>query len=98
MATGPVDEATIKVIENYTWVLYGARKSVPLNCHRYRVFDKAYRAKDSKKPFQKLKGIDASAIPPCESVISQKIARTSFVTRMWHVTYANSVPKCPTCC
>jgi len=52
MATNPVDEFTLQTIQDYTCALYGSRKSVSLNSHRYKVFEKAYGPKDTDKPLQ----------------------------------------------
>ena len=32
---------------------------------------------------EKLKGVNASAIPPCESEVNMHLKRASFVARMW---------------
>ena len=48
------------------------------------MFFKGYGPKASaKNPLEKLKGINASTIPPCESEHVHHIRRSSFVARMW---------------
>jgi hypothetical protein len=55
-----------------------------LNQHRYKVFDKEYSVKTSaKSPIEKLKGIAATTIRPCEAELLKHIHRGSFVARMW---------------
>lgn len=95
VATKPVDDATREVIKDYTCALYGARKIVPLNKHRFRVFEKAFGPKDEARPLHRLKGIDASDIPPYEAVVEQKVLRTNFVARMWNAACNNRIPKQP---
>jgi len=95
LASGPVDDATCKVIEEFTGKMYGAKKKTPLNKHRYLIFEKTFGPKNGKQPFAKLKGLDASSIPPSESVVRQKIHRSNFVAMMWHAAGDNLLPKEP---
>ena len=43
------------------------------------------------KPLDKIKGADASALPPCKPVLEQKILRTNLVTYLWKHAH-QSVP------
>ena len=72
ITAAPVDDFTSKVIEDYACALFGARKMVPINHYRFKVFERAYGPKDAAKPFKRVKGIDASGIPPCAAVLKQK--------------------------
>ena len=66
--------------------MYGAKDTskVTLNGYRYKVFEKGYGPKSTaKNPLEKLKGINASAIPPCEAELIMHMKRASFVAHMW---------------
>lgn len=71
-----------KSIEEFTGVMFGARKPHPISDYRYQVFEKTYSPKDDKKPLSQRKGIDASTLPPCKKVLKQKMERAGFVARM----------------
>lgn len=75
-----------EVLLRYTAVLYGAKDNAKtsLNGHRFKTFEKAYQPKaKSKTLLEKLKGLDASSILPCEGEISMHIKRAAFVSSMW---------------
>ncbi|KAG0711211.1 Tenascin-N [Chionoecetes opilio] len=79
-------ETTKTTLQRYTAsiYMYGAKDGTNLNEHRYQKFEKGYGPKTrSRNPLAKLKGIDASAIPPCESEINIHINRVAFVAKMW---------------
>lgn len=82
-------------MEDCTCALYGARKSDPINHHRFKVFQEAYGSKNAEKAFHRLKGIDSNSIPPCKAAVKEKIARTNSVARMWHAAWTNTVSKHP---
>ena len=68
----------------YTASLYGAKEKATLNVHRYKCFEKVYKPKlTSKNPLDKLKGIDASGLPPCEVEVVCHLKRVAFVAKMW---------------
>lgn len=85
----------MQAIEDFTCLLYGAKKPMALNKYRHRVFEIAYAPKDPAKPFAKMKGVDASSLPPCEAEVRQQIERTAFVAKYWHDAHLNSVTKIP---
>jgi len=85
----------VQAIEDFTCLLYGAKKPMALNKYRHRVFEIAYAPKDPAKPFAKMKGVDASSLPPCEAEVRQQIERTAFVAKYWHDAHLNSVTKIP---
>lgn len=95
LATGPVDHSTCKTILDFTAKMYGAKKTIPLNRHRFLTFEKTFGPKEGRHPFASLKGVDASCIPPCEDVVRQKIHRSNFVAMMWHSACKNILPKAP---
>jgi len=57
---------------------------MPLNKFRYKVFQKAYGPKaTAKNPLEKLKGLDASGLSPCELELTCHINRSVFTAKMW---------------
>ena len=50
----------------------------------------------SAKPLQKLKGITASSIPPCEVELDQHLQRAAFVSQMWSNAHESQVKQYPT--
>lgn len=86
MSTGQLSENHEKVLKTFTAEMYGGKgkSSSSLNGYRYKVFERAYGPKARcKNALEKLKGIDGSMLPPCETELSQHIKRASFVARMW---------------
>ena len=60
--TVPTKEV-FKILQDFVCVLYGTRKLVPLNKHRFKVVEKTYKRKsNAKHPFEKLKSIAGSSI------------------------------------
>lgn len=94
--TVPTEEV-IGTLRDFVCVLYGARKLVPLNKHRFNVVEKTYKGKaNAKKPFEKLKNIAGSSIPPCESELDPHIDRSAFVARLWGSSHQQDLDKTPT--
>jgi len=80
----PVPDATRESLLNFTASVYGAKKNSSLNKCRYQKFIQAYAPKGrGKNLLANLRGIDASALQPCESEVTAHINRTSFVAKMW---------------
>ena len=78
-----VNEKTKRTLQLFVAANYGARGFRSLNEHRFQVFQKAYGPKAlSAKPLQKLKGITASSIPPCEVELDQNLQRAAFVSQI----------------
>ena len=79
-------EEVIKVLQDFVCVLYGSRKLVRLNKHRFNVVEKTYKRKSNAKyPFEKLKSIAGSSIPPGEAELAPHVDRSVFVARLWVV-------------
>ena len=79
---------TMKAVQAITNSIYSAKSKaavgMPINKFRQKVFEKAYSPKaNSKNPLDKLKGLDASGIPPCESELVCHVTRAAFVAKMW---------------
>lgn len=89
-------EEIIQVLRDFVCVLYGARKAVPLNKHRFNVVEKTYRQKsNANHPFEKLKSIAGSSIPPCEAELAPHIDRSGFVARLWGNAHHQNLDKTP---
>lgn len=81
-----ISPSTKGYLQAFTAGIYGAKEKNKdtLNAYRYKVFEKGYGPKASSgNPLEKLKGVNASAIPPCESEVNMHLKRASFVARMW---------------
>ena len=74
-------------LQTFTASMYGAKQKeswMPLNKYRHKVFQKAYRPKaTAKNPLEKLKGLDSSGLPPCESELTTHVNRSAFIATMW---------------
>lgn len=85
LAEKSVDEKSRKTLLKFTAGLYGAKDNAQdLNKYRYKRFESIYKPKmRTKNPLEKLKGIDASGLPPCEAEVVPHLKRVAFVARMW---------------
>ena len=76
-----------KSLQTFTASMYGAKQNeswMPLNKYRHKVFQKAYGPKaTAKNPLEKLKGLDSSGLPPCESELTTHVNRSAFIATMW---------------
>ena len=83
----------------FTAIMYGAKeksKEETLNAYRFKTFERIYKPKlRGKNPLEKLKGVDASGIPPCEREVAAHIKRVSFVSRMWANADKPIIPQHP---
>ena len=96
-STSPSEE-TKTILQEFVCRLYGLRKNVntSLNKHRFNVVEKTYsRRGNSTQPFQKLKSIEGSSIPPCEAELAPHIDRNAFVARLWGSAHQQRMNKVP---
>ena len=91
-----ISDDTINEIEKFTASIYGAKEDCQsLNGHRFQVVYKSFGPKKDANPFDKIKGVDGSCLPPCEAELLPHIQRAAFVARMWanaHEPYINQSP------
>ena len=83
---------------SFTATVYGAKanQTHSLTMHRFKVFERAYAPKrTASNPLEKLKGMDASSIPPCEPEIKQQIKRATFVAKMWADSHEKIIQQQP---
>jgi hypothetical protein len=103
MAGGKLRVKAMEEIMTFTARMYGAKAGAKanhethLNTHRFKVFEKSYAPKaTAKNPLEKLKGIDAAMIPPCEAEVTQQIKRATFVAKMWADAHEKMIQQQPT--
>jgi len=81
---GGCNASTVQAIEAFTCTMYGYKTATSLNRVRYQAFEKAYSPSvKSTNPFHRLKGVDASSLPPCRAEFLLHLDRSAFVAMMW---------------
>ena len=81
---GEVSEATLQDIEKFTCTLYGLPKLTKVDDVRLALFEKKYSPKQSEQqPLDKIRRINPNNMPPCHSVLSNKIKTANYVTHIW---------------
>ena len=63
--------------------LYGQGTLSSVNEARVRIFLQKYKPANPDSPFERIKGIDASMLPPCKDVLIQNMARCNYVAYLW---------------
>jgi hypothetical protein len=81
-STDDVRQETISSLERFVCLIYGEKKLTSANEARLEMFLKMNKPKGDK-PFSSVKGIDGSSLPPCASVLHQKILRSNYVANVW---------------
>ena len=74
ITSGKVDASSERALLKFGATLFGAKaaESSSLNGFRYTAFEKAFvPSANTKNPLNKLKGVDASSLPPCEAKLRQ---------------------------
>ena len=82
------------LLESYVCSLYDQRATPDssVNEVRLNMFMRTYKPCDSDSPLEKIKGIDASLLPPCNNVLQQWLKRCNYVTYLWkHATNKDPV-------
>ena len=77
-------------VEKYVCSLYGQGKLSSVNEARLRIFLLKYKPSNSDLPLEKIKGTDASLLPPCKDVLMQKLARSNYVAYLWKHAHLKS--------
>lgn len=72
-----------KLVERYVCSLYGKETLSSVNDARLQIFLQKYKPANTESPMDKIKGIDAGMLPPCEKVLNQKLARSNYVAYLW---------------
>ena len=71
------------IIEEYVCAMYGVRNVTDVNEARYHLFRKLYAPTKPDQPLEKIKSSDPCCLPPCKTVLEQKLRRTNYVARIW---------------
>ena len=50
---------------------------------RYIMFHDKYKPKYEKRSLQRIKGFNAGGLPPCQSVLKQKIRCSNYIASIW---------------
>ena len=85
ITSGKVDASSERALLKFGATLFGAKaaESSSLNGFRYTAFEKACGpSANAKNPLHKLKGVDASSLPPCEDPIQQNDASNYSVKQL----------------
>ena len=75
-----VDERCQDFLENFVCLVHSQSKTMCVNQARK---DSKYKPKENNVPLEKITGMDASMIPPCQKTLHLKLHSANFVTRMW---------------
>ena len=70
-------------LETFVCALYGMHKLHKVDDARYAAFQQKYSPTKHSDPLDKIKGINPSSMPPCHSVLLNKIRRTNYVATLW---------------
>ena len=71
------------LVEKYVCSIYGQEVLSSVNEARLTLFMNKYKPSNASSPLDKIKGIDASMLPPCKDVLLQKFARCNYVAYLW---------------
>lgn len=88
--TENINETTISAIGMYVCEMYGFKKhsrnaNQPcVDDVRLQLFSKGYQSSATNNPMSKVKGIDGSALPPCQAVLLQEIRRANAICSGWN--------------
>lgn len=80
-----VDDTIFAILEEYVCRIYGQGKTKKIDEMRTLLFSKAYKnfVKDEKLLLEKVKDLDASCIPPCQTELRQHLLRTAYLSQIW---------------
>ena len=71
------------ILEAFVCTLYGKHNMQRTADIRYALFRIKYAPTSQDTPLARIKGADASVLPPCGPVLQQKIKRANYVTYIW---------------
>lgn len=78
-----VDPEVYTLIEKFVCSMYGQAKCQDVNAARFAIFTNMYAPKNNEQPLQKIKSSDPCCLPPCKSVLLQKIKRCNYITHLY---------------
>ena len=77
-----IDESMLNVCEEFVCLLYNGKKVKLVNELCFDMFLTKYKTTDEQH-LNEVKKMDASSLPPCQRVLTVKIARTRYICRIW---------------
>lgn len=79
-----ISESILEDIEKFTCSLYGSPRLSNVNDVRLAQFEQKYSPRDaSHQPLDKIRGISPHNMPPCHSVLVNKVRRANYVAYTW---------------
>lgn len=69
-------------LESFVCHMYNKTNATSVNDARYIQFLETFKPKDNSEPLKSLTGIDSSMLPPCKSVLVQKIKRSNYAASL----------------
>ena len=69
--------------EAFVCSMYGKPHLTSVNLARNALFHQHFAPKNRFQPLYKIKGTDPSNLPPCRSVLLEKLKRTNLVVSVW---------------
>ena len=83
----------LKVFSAFVCEMYGQPESTDVNEARYKLFKKMSGKGPHGNPFDNVKRIDCSLLPPCEKTLQMQVLRAKYISILW----TKSDQKNPTC-
>lgn len=78
-----VTPETESTIESFVCAMYGKPGLCDVESVRYSIFRTKFAPTDEAQPLGKIKGADATLLPPSKPVLHQKLLRTNLVSYIW---------------
>ena len=78
-----ISPSHLEDIEAFVCSMYGKPNMGSVNKARHHLFQQHFRPKRRSLPLDKIKGSDPSHLPPCQSVLLQKIKLTNHIAYVW---------------
>ena len=85
-------EEDVREVESFVCAMYGHPKLASIDEVRFELFQKKYSPKKNQDPINCVRKMDGSCLPPCLSVLKQKILRTKFISHIWFSAFLPDPP------
>ena len=76
-------EPNMTVFSSFVCEMYGQSGTTDVNEARYRLFKKMSGKGQDENPFENVKRIDCSLLPPCENTLKMQVLRAKYVSIVW---------------
>ncbi len=85
--------SVINSLQQFVCTMYGKPKCSGVDKARYEMYVDMYAPKAKDAPLQRLKRANPSTLPPCQTVLINKINRANYVSYIWkHAHQADPLP------